>query len=101
VDAPDIVWVFTPIEEMNLEQGDTILSYARFSEGWADLWSDGCWLKRYAPTLSLSRWRRLRRFKLRGESHQDGRQTWWFCIQFPNRKTGWTLSQSLGLAAEG
>jgi len=33
VDAPDIVWVSGPIEEMNLKQGDTILRYARLGGG--------------------------------------------------------------------
>ena len=33
VDASDSTGVSTPIEEMNLKQGDTILCYARFWEG--------------------------------------------------------------------
>jgi len=45
VEAPDIVWVSRPIEEMKLHEGDTILRYARLGEGWDDLWADGCWHK--------------------------------------------------------
>ena len=37
VEAPDIVWVSRPIDEMKLKEGDTILRYARLSEGSADL----------------------------------------------------------------
>ena len=45
VEAPDIVWVSRPIEEMKLREGDTILRYPRLGEGWADLWANGCWYK--------------------------------------------------------
>jgi hypothetical protein len=45
VEAPDLVWVARPIEEMKLHEGDTILRFARLWEGWADLWANGCWYK--------------------------------------------------------
>src|SRR5664279_3225095 len=102
VDAPDIVRVTKPIEELNLKEGDEILRYAYLGEGWADFWVEGCSYKDAnadfiigpdgggcAGTQCSARVTKL------------GRQTWWFRIKLPNGKTGWTQSQNLDLSAGG
>ena len=99
VDAPDIVWVSRPIDEMKLKQGDTILRYARLGEASADLWTDGCWYKEVRADFVIEP-------DGAGCGGSDcsarvtklGRQMWWFRIKLPNGKTGWTLSQSLDLS---
>jgi hypothetical protein len=102
VEAPDVVWVTTSVEDLHLRQGDTILRYARLGEGSADLWAAGCWYKDAdagfitepdgggcgGPTCSA-------------KVTKMGRQSWWFRIRLPNGKAGWTLSQSLDLSAGG
>ena len=54
VEAPEIVWVSRPIEEMKLHEGDTILRYARLGEGWADLWPTAAGTNKPMPTSLLS-----------------------------------------------
>jgi hypothetical protein len=102
VDAPDIVWVSAPIDELNLKQGDTILRYARLGEGWADLWSGGCWYKEMrAEFITEPDGAGCGGSNCSARVTKMGRQMWWFRIRLPNGKTGWTLSQSLDLSAGG
>ena len=102
VDAPDIVRVSAPIEEMNLKQGDTILRYARLGEGWADLWANNCWYKQAnAEFIVEPDGAGCGGDHCSARVTKMGKQMWWFHIKLPNGKSGWTLSQSLDLSAGG
>ena len=102
VEAPDIVWVSRPIEEMKLHEGDTILRYARLGEGWADLWANGCWYKQAnADFIVEPDGAGCGGDRCSAKVTKMGSQMWWFHIKLPNGKTGWTLSQCLDLSAAG
>ena len=102
VDAPDIVWVSTAIDEMKLNEGDTILRYAHLGEGSADLWAAGCWYKEAdAAFITEPDGGGCGGSSCQARVTKMGRQMWWFRIRLPNGKTGWTLSQCLDLSAGG
>ena len=102
VEAPDIVRVSTVIDEMKLNEGDTILRYAHLGEGWADLWVDGCWYKEAdAGFITEPDGGGCGGSHCEAKVTKMGRQMWWFRIRLPNGKTGWTLSQCLDLSAGG
>lgn len=102
VEAPDVVWVSNAIEAMNLKQGDTILRYARLGEGWADLWTDGCWYKDAdGGFITEPDGGGCGGSSCSAKVTKMGRQMWWFHVRLPNGKTGWMLSQSLDLSAGG
>lgn len=98
VEAPDVVWVSRPIDEMKLKEGDTILRYARLSEASADLWAEGCWYKQaHADFIVEPNGAGCGGADCAAKVTKLGRQMWWFHIRLPNGKTGWTLSQCLDL----
>lgn len=102
VDAPDIVRVTEAIEGLNLKDGDTILRYARLGEGWADLWTTGCWYKDAdAGFITEPDGGGCSSSGCSARVTKMGRQLWWFRIRLPNGKVGWTLSQALELSAGG
>ena len=102
VDAPDVIWVSRPIVKMNLKEGDTILRYARLGEGWADLWSAGCWYKgANADFIVEPDGAGCGGSDCLAKVTKLGRRLWWFRVKLPNGKTGWTLSQMLDLSAGG
>jgi hypothetical protein len=102
VEAPDIVWVSRPIEEMKLREGDTIRRYARRGEGWADLWANGCWYKQAnADFMVEPDGAGCGGDRYSAKVTEMGSQMWWFHIELPHGKTGWTLSQCLDLSAGG
>ena len=102
VEAPDIVWVSRPIDEMKLKEGDTILRYARLGEGSADLWAEGCWYKDAdAGFITEPDGAGCGGSECSAKVTKVGRQMWWFHVRLPSGKTGWTLSQSLDLSAGG
>ena len=102
VEAPDIVWVSTSVEAMKIKQGDTILRYARLGEGWADLWTEGCWYKDAdGGFITEPDGAGCGGSQCSAKVTKLGRQMWWFHVRLPNGKTGWMLSQSLDLSAGG
>jgi len=102
VEAPDIVRVTERIEGLNLKDGDTILRYARLSEGWADLWVSGCWYKEAdAGFITEPDGGGCGGSHCAAKVTKMGSQMWWFRIRLPNGKVGWTLSQALDLSAGG
>ena len=102
VDAPDIVWVTNPIEELNLKKGDKVLRYAHLGEGWADFWAEGCWYKAAnADFITEPDGGGCGGTRCAAKVTKMGKQTWWFRIKLPNGRSGWTQSQNLDLSAGG
>jgi hypothetical protein len=102
VDAPDVVWVTKPNEELKVKEGDTILRYAHLEEGWADLWVQGCWYKDAdAGFITDPDGGGCEGANCAAKVTKVGRQTWWFRVRLPNGKSGWTQSQNLDLSAGG
>ena len=102
VDAPDVVWVSTSIDELHVKPGDTILRYARLGEGWADMWIDGCWYKDAdGGFITEPDGGGCGGSSCAARVTKLGRQMWWFHVRLPDGKTGWMLSQSLDLSAGG
>ena len=102
VDAPDIVWVTKPIEELKVKEGDTILRYARLGEGWADFWVGGCWYKNSnADFIIEPDGGGCGGSRCSAKVTKPGIQTWWYRIKLPGGKVGWTQSQNLDLSAGG
>ena len=85
VDAPDIVWVTEPIEELNVKEGDTILRYAHLGEGWADFWVEGCWYTEANSDFIIEPdGGGCASAQCSAKVTKLGRQTWWFRIKLPN-----------------
>jgi hypothetical protein len=102
VDAPDVVWVSASIDELHVKPGDTILRYARLGEGWADLWTDGCWYQNAdGGFITEPDGGGCGGSSCAAKVTKMGRQMWWFHVRLPNGKSGWMLSQSLDLSAGG
>jgi hypothetical protein len=102
VDAPDVLWVTNPIDEMNVKEGDKILRYARLGEGRADFWVDGCWYKAVNDDfITEPDGGGCSGTNCSAKVTKMGKQTWWFRIRRPDGKSGWTQSQNLDLSAGG
>ena len=102
VDAPDVVRITKPMEELNLKEGDTILRYAHLGEGWADFWVESCWYKESnADFIIEPDGGGCGGSRCSAKVTKPGRQTQWFRIKLPNGKTGWTQGQNLDLSAGG
>lgn len=102
IDAPDIVRVTEPIENLHLKDGDTILRYANLGEGSADFWVKGCWYKEAdAGFITEPDGAGCGGSECSAKVTKMGRQLWWFRIRLPNGLVGWTLSQALDLSAGG
>jgi len=102
VDAPDVLWVTKPIDELNLKEGDKILRYARLGEGWADFWVEGCLYKEAnADFVTEPDGGGCGGARCSAKVTKMGKQTWWFRIKRPDGKSGWTQSQNLDLSAGG
>ena len=102
IEAPDIVRVTQPMEDLHLKDGDTILRYARLGEGTADFWVPGCWYKEAdAAFIVEPDGAGCGGSDCAAKVTKMGRQLWWFRIRLPNGKVGWTLSQALDLSSGG
>ena len=85
VDAPDIVWVMQPVDELQLKEGDQMLRYAHLREGRADLWANGCWYEGVnADFVTEPDGGGCSSDNCSAKVSKPGRQTWWFRVKLPD-----------------
>jgi hypothetical protein len=99
VSSPDIIRVTSPIDELKLKEGDTILRYARLGEGWADAWAQGCWYKNANLDFVVEPdGGGCGSERCAGKVTKPGVQTWWVHIKLPDGRNGWMPAANLAIA---
>lgn len=92
VEKPDEVRVTKHLEKMHLEPGDTILRYAYFGEGQADLWAKGCWYGNAdAAFITEMDGSGCHGDRCAAKVTKNGIKIWWLRIVLPDGRTGWSL----------
>jgi hypothetical protein len=99
VEPPDEVRVTARIEKMHLEPGDTILRYAYFGEGQADLWAKGCWYGNSdAGFITEIDGTGCQGNLCAARVTKNGTKIWWLRIILPDGRTGWSALENFSFA---
>lgn len=90
VHQPDIVVVTSPIPQLQLSAGDTLLRYAYEGEGVADFWAKGRWYRKLDGSFIKNADGSGCQSNCKARVVRTGVKTWWFHIRLPDGRSGWT-----------
>jgi hypothetical protein len=90
VSKPDLVIVTSPVPELRLNLGDSLLRYTYRGEGAADLWAKGRWYSNVDAAFITNLDGTGCGSKCSAHEVEPGRKAWWFRVQLADHRIGWT-----------
>ena len=90
VSKPDLITVTSPIPELQLNRGDSLLRYTDYGEGNADFWVDGRWYGDADGAFITEAEGTGCQSQCKARVTEPGRKKWWFRVRLADRRVGWT-----------
>lgn len=90
ITLPDLITLTSPVVQLGLHPGDTLLRYTEWGEGNADVWAKGRW---YADA-DLG-WVRNAdgsgcQSICKAQEREHGQKVWWFQVRLAEGRLGWS-----------
>jgi hypothetical protein len=90
VSKPDLITVTSPLPELQLKPGDSLLRYISRGEGYGDFWAKGRWYNALDGSFVTEADGTGCQSHCKARVTEPGRQTWWFRVRLTDQRTGWT-----------
>ena len=90
VSKPDLITVTSPIPELQINRGDSLLRYTYYGEGNADFWVDGRWYSDADGTFITEAEGTGCQSQCKARVTEPGQKKWWFRVRLADRRVGWT-----------
>lgn len=90
VNKPDLVTITSPIPELQLNPGDSLLRYTYYGEGNADFWAKGRWYSNADGAFITEAEGTGCQSQCKARVTEPGRKVWWFRVRLTDHRVGWT-----------
>lgn len=90
ITKPDLIVLTSPVVELGIHPGDTLLRYTERGEGSADVWAKGWWY----PDADLG-WVKNTdgsgcQSACKAQEREHGQRVWWFQVRLADGRLGWS-----------